>query len=388
MSQVSETAILSDDQIGESLMISSLHVENFRCFNSLELSGLRRVNILVGRNASGKTALLEAIKMGLDGQPNVVPFVNQLRNIPFIMAGNPTPEQFQAQFMDFFHGFDIDGKILISTTDSDARTAVVRIYFDPTKAVTTEQPAIGFRQTPGFRVAPVPAPLPPVTIIPLAFERVDFQGQKSTLLATINQQGQPFLQPGKSLGMVAGFIANLYYGGPGENAAWLSELSIQKRKSEVLDAVKRHYPFVLDLTSEAAMQGVPSTVYADLPYLSRRIPLSLVSGGISRLITMILAIVSYKNGVVLIDEIENGLFHDQYPALWKTVLDLATHSNTQVFVSTHSKECLTAAVQAIAADPSSFALLRARREEGHSAVEVFGGEATEAALQKNGEVRD
>jgi hypothetical protein len=289
MNQVAETeCFIVDDQIGDRLMISSLHVENFRCFNSLDLAGLRRVNIIVGRNASGKTALLETIKMGLDGIPQVAPWMNQLRNIPIIMVGNPTPEQFQAQYMDFFHGFGVEGKIVISIEDSERRKATVRIYFDPSKATTAEQPSIGFRQTPGFRSgasgSPPAVTLPPVTIIPLAFERTDFQGQKSTLLATITSEGQPLLQPGKPLGIVSGFIASSYYGGPGENASWLSQLSIQKRKGEVLEAVQRHFPFIRDLTSEAVLPGMPGTVYADLEDLPRRIPLSLVSGGISRLL--------------------------------------------------------------------------------------------------------
>jgi hypothetical protein len=388
MSQVEEKLDLeTDDQIGDRLMISSLHVENFRCFGSLDLTGLRRINIIVGRNASGKTALLETVKMGLDGHPNIAPWMNQLRNIPFVMLGNPTPEQFKAQFMDLFHGFDIDGRISISIQDSEHRTASVRIYFDPNKATTAERQSVGFQRAPGFGQSS-PISLPPVTIIPLAFERVDFQGQKSILLATINQEGQPFLQPGKPLGIVSGFIANAYYGGPGENAAWLSQLSIQKRKPELLEAVQRHFPFILDLSSESTIPGMPGTVYADLSGLSKTIPLSLASGGISRLITIILATVSYRNGVVLIDEVENGLFHDQYSQLWRTILDLAKHYNTQVFVSTHSKECLTGAIEAMNSDPGSFALLRARREEGHSSIEVFGGEMAEAALEKNGEVRD
>lgn len=64
------------------LMIEKLRIENFRCFKSVFLEGLRRVNIIVGRNASGKTVLLESIKLGLDGLPGQLPWLNQMRNIP------------------------------------------------------------------------------------------------------------------------------------------------------------------------------------------------------------------------------------------------------------------------------------------------------------------
>ena len=42
-------------------MINEVKIENFRGFASLELKDLKRVNLLVGENDSGKTSLLEAV---------------------------------------------------------------------------------------------------------------------------------------------------------------------------------------------------------------------------------------------------------------------------------------------------------------------------------------
>jgi hypothetical protein len=36
-------------------MITSLHIENFRCFKSLDLKDFGKYNIIVGDNGSGKT---------------------------------------------------------------------------------------------------------------------------------------------------------------------------------------------------------------------------------------------------------------------------------------------------------------------------------------------
>ena len=44
-------------------MLEQLKIENFRCFKYFELNHLGRVNLLVGENNSGKTSILEAIKM-------------------------------------------------------------------------------------------------------------------------------------------------------------------------------------------------------------------------------------------------------------------------------------------------------------------------------------
>ena len=42
--------------------ITSVEIENFRCFQKLRVDGLAQVNLIVGANNAGKTALLEAIE--------------------------------------------------------------------------------------------------------------------------------------------------------------------------------------------------------------------------------------------------------------------------------------------------------------------------------------
>ncbi len=357
-------------------MIDTLHVENFRCFKTLDLQGLKRINIVLGKNATGKTAILESIKLGLDAYPNVLPFLNQWRSVPTIFQANQTAEQFQALFSDFFHEFKADLPIETRIQDSSNRSALLKMFFDPRRAVTT-QPTLGFK---------APSALP-TTIVPLAFERTDFNGQKSVLLATVNQGGAPFLQPGNRLGIATAFISSSYFGSQ-ENATWLSQLSVAKRSEEVIESLRRHFPFIRNVTSETTMPGTPATLYADLPHLPRKIPLALVSAGISRLFTLMLAITASKGGAVLVDELENGIFHDQFPMVWKTLADLAEHHGTQLFVSSHSEECLKAALATIAQSPGNFSLLRVRREKEHSDVEMFSGEQMEAALEKNGEIRE
>jgi len=42
-------------------MLNSLYIKNFRLFKALKIEHLGRVNLIVGRNNSGKTCLLEAL---------------------------------------------------------------------------------------------------------------------------------------------------------------------------------------------------------------------------------------------------------------------------------------------------------------------------------------
>ena len=42
-------------------MFQQLRIRNFRLFSDLEIDGLNRINLLAGRNNSGKTSVLEAV---------------------------------------------------------------------------------------------------------------------------------------------------------------------------------------------------------------------------------------------------------------------------------------------------------------------------------------
>src|SRR5262249_8959400 len=48
-------------------MFESLHIQGFRAFDDLQLKGLGRVNLLVGKNNVGKTTVLEALKIRCAG---------------------------------------------------------------------------------------------------------------------------------------------------------------------------------------------------------------------------------------------------------------------------------------------------------------------------------
>ncbi|MGA2437301.1 MAG: AAA family ATPase [Acidobacteriaceae bacterium] len=361
-------------------MIKSFKTENFRCFKKIEISDLRRINVVVGKNAAGKTSLLEALKLGLDGTPNVVPWLDGIRGIPFIIPPNTTNDQFQGAFLDFFHDFDSQSTISTAATDSADKTAHVRVCFDPSAAVTI-QPSIGFKVPAGSGAITAPSNSPATTIVPLAFQRIDFKGQHSTLFVTMNPNGQLQMQPGKPLGPVSGFFSGSASGGPQETAGWLSKLRVEKRDKTVVEALRRHFPFINDVTPETMSMGL-NMVFADIPTLPRKVPLSLVSGGINRLFTLILAAVSFQGGVVLIDEVETGIYYEQYAEVWKTLYGLSVQCDTQLFISSHSNECLKAMLPTMHEHEEDFRLLRADKKNGISLIHSVDGKYFEAGLDE------
>jgi AAA15 family ATPase/GTPase len=52
------------------------------------------------------------------------------------------------------------------------------------------------------------------------------------------------------------------------------------------------------------------------------------------------ALVNAENGVLLIDEFENGLHHSVQAKLWEIIFHLSNKLNIQVFATTHSDDCI------------------------------------------------
>src|SRR5208337_2555972 len=72
-------------------MIRSIDIENFRCFEKLTLGDLTRVNVVTGSNASGKSALLEAIYLGANATAPAFQTVATFRGSVASIPLNPGP---------------------------------------------------------------------------------------------------------------------------------------------------------------------------------------------------------------------------------------------------------------------------------------------------------
>src|SRR5947209_1080965 len=61
-------------------MITSFALEHFRCFEKAHIDDLRRINIVVGDNATGKTSLGEAFYVATAASPYAAWFIRVSRN--------------------------------------------------------------------------------------------------------------------------------------------------------------------------------------------------------------------------------------------------------------------------------------------------------------------
>lgn len=86
------------------LMVDSITIKNFRSFNEVKIENFSRINILVGENGSGKTALLEAMFLAGGVSPEIAVRTRNWRGVGGDVHGTPDDINY-ALWGDLFHRF-------------------------------------------------------------------------------------------------------------------------------------------------------------------------------------------------------------------------------------------------------------------------------------------
>ena len=107
----------------------------------------------------------------------------------------------------------------------------------------------------------------------------------------------------------------------------------------------------------------------------------------NKFIAILVAIGFAQNGVVLIDEIENGLHYKIHTPMWEAISDFAIQNNVQVFATTHSQEFLEAIAPLASKNGSDYSLLRTERQNGEVQIENFSGKEFAGAVESGFEIR-
>lgn len=356
----------------EHKMIESLEIQNFRGIERLQLKNLRRINLVVGPNASGKTALLEGLFVGSGATPELVLRTKQWRGMPgFGIAA--LRAVYEDLWRDLFFQFDQKRDILISLKGSSPLcTRSLRITYNSPQEVLIPVPS----STSIADGSP---------IVPIAFEWTDGVGKKTTGIPLVNASGLGIKSEGDAALMPSAFYSSANTPPASETATYFSNFSIRNAQDSIVKSLRQEFPYIKEITSES--RAVGSVVYVSLEHLSEKIPINLLSSGINKLLTLLLGIANQPGGVVYIDEIENGFYYDRMPSIWRLILQFSRDFDVQIFASTHSKECLEAASECAKANSEDFCLLRTSRINGKSVIRQFTGKGFHSAIEMGGEIR-
>jgi hypothetical protein len=375
MTSIDKTAGISDASCR--LMIKSLHVENFRCFKEVDLTDLGLINVLVGGNGSGKTALLESIFLP-GGAPNLALSLDAGRGLiyqPTVLAR--TRAGYESIWKRLFFHFSQNQPIVISLKDSAVNTRTLKISYNSPKEI---QLFTDERSTGGINPN-VDSSL----VIPITFETTDAQGKKYAVQPVSNPFGQFVMEgtlpPNALIHFIRPEASNF-----SEIAQLFSNLRISKQEEPVQETLRAVFPEIANISPEAPFGSL--LLYCDAPHMPEKVPVGLVSFGLHKVLAILVGISSVAGGAVLVDEIENGIYCKTLPKLWESIFQSCERCETQLFASTHSMECLQAVLPTLAKHKELFRLLRVERhEDGSHGVRVFGGKEFQSALETGIEFR-
>ena len=361
-------------------MHKSFTTRNFRCFDALTVEPLERINLIAGKNNIGKTALLEALWLH-HGYHN--PELG-LRLRAFRGLDRFKKDEF---LWDMFSKFDPEKTIELSSRDQDDRACSLRITIQehPTSRVSLrERPAEG-----NGRESLAPEMIDQETTAPvesrILLDYTDASGKNIQAYAYVEPDGIRFERPPGVKGPSGILLVARQRDNLGTLAERFSNLAVDNKEGKIVQILRIIEPRLKGLTVQH--RGGSPIIYGDIG-MRRRMPLPLMGDGIGRLLGIALAISEAHDGLLLVDEIENGLHHTVMGKVWEGIADLARDYNVQVFATTHSEECLRAAHRAFAASKQyDFALHRLEQVKGAIRVVTFGQETLNAAIEMDAEVR-
>lgn len=348
-------------------MINSLSIKNFRCFKAVDLREFGRFNIIVGESGSGKTALMEALY--LPGNGAGVPVI--YRNTRGMMTPNfsPAKQAYEALFSDLFFRLSTEFPIEIKLIGSHGNLRKTEISFQP----LTERPLLPESELKGDTI----------TDKIFTFKTTDADQQQS--VQQVNLVGGITIG-GKHKEANIGFFTSSGLGNAQVLAQMLSDIRKNNQEEKIEKTMCKLFPQISNLAPE--LTGGFAEIYCKVEGLPKKVPLTLVSNGITKALTMLLFIATHPDGVVLFDEVENGIYYKTLPQLWDVIIQFCIELNVQVFASTHSQEFLEKLKPLIGKNENDFRLIRTEgNNDGIHSAKIFKGHNFYAALETGTEIR-
>jgi AAA15 family ATPase/GTPase len=329
-------------------MLTSFKIQNFRTFRQLRIEQLGQINLIVGKNNVGKSSLLEALRLyAHKGAPFLIWEILATRNeIKRAPDASPESDDSIGVALDrLFYGPNGNEKgqesIQIGPIDSIEDTLF--ITRDWREEHGNED--VPFRELPraadaadnsepnalSIRMGP-----DPIYFLPLdGFWRL--RNRRWTRSESLPAKGFNCFYISAD-GLKRTEIGYLW-----------DNIALTDLEQDILFALRIIASNVerLSLVGDL-MRNRERMAVVKISGQTRPIPLSSMGDGMNRIFGIILALVNAKDGILLIDEIENGIHYTAQPNLWSLVFKTAHRLNVQVFATTHSWDCITAFQKAAA----------------------------------------
>lgn len=354
-------------------LINTVDLTNFKCFEHLNVNGLKRVNLISGRNNVGKTSFMEALELHLSSKESSGLLLNLSKMIKrrqegirrdgyfeldFIYSGKPNMrviidnKKIEIEyFEDFIKKVDRRNKVveyLMELPESD-------LFNEEEDTIITHEPVLKLTLEKEHRIIPIDR----------LFNR-PMMGREPENKLNINFISSSTTDE-RQIAVYYGKLVNL------NKEEYLNDsLSLFDENIVALKQIVTERDVVLKLL----------LANREAPVL-----LSSLGEGINRYIAILCAVWASQDGYLFIDEIENGIYYTNYQKLWKIIFEASKMANCQIFTTTHSLECIKAFNEINSENEGAYFEFYRSKKNNQINAKLRDKEQLDYSISHNGEFR-
>ena len=306
------------------MVFNELEIENFRGAKHLILPNLKRINLLIGKNNCGKSTVLDALFL-LSGfsNPLLSVRINQFRNYTDFK-----PEDIALNF----YNMDLNNHIKIRGSMLDGAYRNLKI----TPIVSESKTVIAKENLSNHSLSNKEANVSTGLTMHFSYNKNTGEVKHDSSAIVIsdkeNKEELEIINSKEYKEALAGIYINSNFQ---FNIAVESLVRIieEKQDKEIVKILQQVEPKIKSITV------LRSVVNVDIG-LDRLVPINMLGDGIRKLLAIIVSLYGCKNGIIFIDEIDNGMHFSSLSSLWKAIISTSKLLNIQVFATTHNIESL------------------------------------------------
>lgn len=348
------------------MKLNSLLIRNFRLLEDFEVKKLGRLNLIVGKNNSGKSTILEALRIYAgNANPLLLAEISFGHDEKYRRTELEQPDEaMDLPLEHFFTGrkFPEDDRVIYVGEKEGENTALkighVLINKQEEVVIESGEKRVIKRSIPILKAD--------------AVENTNYSGQGITVsrngkkrvfaiddMPPLRRVRSDWLEGIENIS--CSYIPTQFISIDALADIWDSVLFTEhegfvKQSLEIISSDFENLAFV---KSELDFIDYPRPrrefrriAKVKLKNAKRPIPLNSMGDGMLRVLQLSLNVFPARGGFFLIDEFENGLHYSVQEKVWDLLFDLANRFDIQVFATTHSWDCI-----------DSFAKVAARNQD-------------------------
>ncbi len=370
-------------------MIDSFRIQGFRHFDDVEIKRLSHVNLIVGKNSAGKSTLLEALRIYCSkaSQETISDVLKNRREDVSLFKthwmSEYIPENTQYLFKEYIFP-EVGGEGFKFSEEKSGNLLHVRIL-----AYTSEKKEDRMikRELTAKELEQDSIDVDDIRLVADFYTKNQDLKSSYIIRNIFGPSGSIFKEKSYSPLFVCKFVSTQGLDEEIAERMW-GKISLSDSKQDVINGLSLIEDRVTDLAFvENERRASKRAPLVRLKETEDTIPLNNLGEGVVRIFHIILALVNARDGVLLIDEFENGLHWSVQPKIWEVIFKLAKDLNVQVFATTHSRDCIEGFQKAWEQNEEDGAFLRVDKEDGQASVREYPLERLTSSLETNTEVR-